>query len=77
MVDLPGLSHFAFIWKKAGPALQQIQDQELRGCNVQAELLSLAPLFDLAIRENTPSLTSGLVEWQHCMKLWHEKTSSR
>ena len=77
MVDQPGLLHFASLWKKAGPALQEVQDQELRECNVQAEQLSLAPLFDLAIAENTLSTTSGLVEWQQCMKLWYEKTSPR
>ncbi len=73
--DRLGLAQFVAQWGKAASPLQEISDSELRSQNVLQDLLVLSPLFDQAIKAHKPLPTSGLIEWQECMRRWRETRS--
>lgn len=51
-------------WKECGPELEVIRREEIAKWDNLADLLSLADLFEDAIRSQPPAPTSGLVEMQ-------------
>lgn len=51
-------------WKKAGPILQQLRDQQIRDTDTAQALLRLADAFESARMYHSPRRSSGLVEQQ-------------
>jgi len=76
-----GLIDFVTRWNQAGPALQAVQDEELRAADPCIDLIALVPLFDKAIAqaviERRQSDVCGLKDWQLTMRKWHEKLALR
>ena len=72
-----GFEDFVLRWQKASKPLQDILDRELKEANIQKEIALLAPLFDLAVKNNPPEPYSGLVEMQKGFKIWHERRNRK
>jgi len=51
-------------WRTAGAELEAIQRQELRDVDVARAIEILSEAFWIALRQNPPRATSGLVEQQ-------------
>jgi hypothetical protein len=62
-------------WRVAGPALDEIRRDELRhmtDADVAAAIRALSQAFWIALRNDPPSQTSGLVEQQKLFMRGHQ-----
>jgi len=60
-------------WRKLGPLLEEIRDEEVRRANTQEAILMMDQAFKIALRDLPPRETSGLVEWQRWMEVWRQR----
>ena len=61
-------------WRRAGPALEQVRNRELRELDDE-EGTRISTMLGIAIRP-VPSKSSGLIEFQKWMTLWREKEAN-
>lgn len=62
------MKNWGRIWKRNGPLLEEVWKEDLRKLDTAQALKNLEAAFNLAIKENPPSPTSGLVEMQRIFK---------
>lgn len=60
-------------WKKAGPELERIRDQEVRESNTAEGIRALGGVATMALRDYPPEPTSGLVEQQRWFRKLHKR----
>jgi len=60
-------------WKKLGPILDSIRDNEIRQADTAASIQALDQAYRIALRDLPPRTSSGLVEWQRYMALWRKR----
>jgi len=60
-------------WKRAGPELERIREEEVRAANTHAAFEAFKGMAFLAIRNHPPEPYSGLVEQQRWFRLLAEK----
>jgi hypothetical protein len=56
-------------WKRAGPLLEKIREEEVRNADTQAAFRAFAGMALHIIRSRPPEPTSGLVEQQRWFRL--------
>lgn len=55
-------------WRRAGPALEQVRRQELRGLDTLAAIARLCGPADYHVPPRAPKPTSGLIEQQRLFR---------
>jgi hypothetical protein len=64
------LKEFAERWKRLGPILEQIRDDEIRNADTRLFIKSTAGLIENFFKTNQSRSSSGLVEQQY----WFSRT---
>lgn len=67
--DVAARRRWAETWGRAGEALETLKRDELRALDTQVALAQLADAFEHAVRNATPTESSGLVEQQRYFAL--------
>jgi len=63
------MQHWVDTWKRAGPELERMREEDVRRANTAAAFKAFAGMALLSIRERPPEPYSGLVEQQRWFRL--------
>jgi hypothetical protein len=61
------------LWHRNGEFLERVREDDIRNANTQQSILMFEQAFRVALRDQPPRSTSGLVEWQRYMELWRRR----
>jgi len=63
-LDKERLRQYVRMWAANGPFLEDLRDQEIRQADTAISIQMFELAFRIALRDQPPRDSSGLVEWQ-------------
>lgn len=64
-------------WKRAAPMLERQREVDIRAADTVRDMQVLAGMFNMAIRDQPPRESSGMVEMQRWFMLAAKREASR
>ena len=67
-LDKEALRQYVRMWAANGPFLEDLRDQEIRQADTAISIQMFELAFRIALRDQPPRDSSGLVEWHDFMR---------